>query len=155
MNKRPEPVEFRQRILGWFDENARDLPWRRSRDPYAIWVSEIMLQQTRVAAVLEHYARFMERFPTIKALAAASEDEVLAHWSGLGYYRRARLLHKAAQFVRQELGGRLPETVSELRVLPGVGEYTSAAIASIGWKGSGAAITSASRPQASRPWRSG
>ena len=83
--------------------------------------------------MLEHYARFMERFPTIKALAAASEDEVLAHWSGLGYYRRARLLHKAAQFVRQELGGRLPETVSELRVLPGVGEYTSAAIASIGF----------------------
>lgn len=92
-----------------------------------------MLQQTRVAAVLEHYARFMERFPTLKALAAASEDEVLAHWSGLGYYRRARMLHKAAQFVAQQLGGRLPATAAELRTLPGVGEYTCAAIASMGF----------------------
>ena len=133
MNSEPEPKEFRQRILGWFDENRRDLPWRRSRDPYAIWVSEIMLQQTRVAAVLEHYARFMERFPAIKDLAAASEEDVLAHWSGLGYYRRARLLHKAAQFVGQKLGGRLPKTATDLRLLPGVGEYTSAAIASIGF----------------------
>jgi A/G-specific adenine glycosylase len=133
MSSGPEPREFRQRLLGWFDENARDLPWRRSRDPYAIWVSEIMLQQTRVAAVLEHYSRFMERFPTLEALAAASEDEVLAHWSGLGYYRRARLLHKAAQFVAQKLGGRLPSKAADLRALPGVGEYTCAAIASIGF----------------------
>lgn len=133
MNSLPDPNEFGQRLLGWFDENARDLPWRRSRDPYAIWVSEIMLQQTRVAAVLEHYARFMQRFPTIEDLAAASEEEVLAHWSGLGYYRRARMLHKAAQFVRQKLGSKLPKTAAELRVLPGVGEYTSAAIASIGF----------------------
>lgn len=133
MSSGPEPKEFGQRILRWFDENARDLPWRRSRDPYAIWVSEIMLQQTRVAAVLEHYARFMERFPAIENLAAASEEEVLAYWSGLGYYRRARMLHKAAQFVRQKLGSKLPETAAELRVLPGVGEYTSAAIASIGF----------------------
>ena len=133
MSGGPEPREFRQRLLGWFDENARDLPWRRSRDPYAIWVSEIMLQQTRVAAVLEHYARFMERFPKLEDLAAASEDEVLAHWSGLGYYRRARLLHKAAQFVAKKLGGRLPSTAIELRALPGVGEYTCAAVASIGF----------------------
>lgn len=133
MSSGPEPREFRQRLLGWFDENARDLPWRRSRDPYAIWVSEIMLQQTRVAAVLEHYSRFMERFPTLEDLAAASEDEVLTHWSGLGYYRRARLLHKAAQFVAQKLGGRLPSTAVELRALPGVGEYTCAAVASIGF----------------------
>ena len=133
MKSSPERNEFGQRILGWFDENARDLPWRRSRNPYAIWVSEIMLQQTRVAAVLEHYARFMERFPAIEDLAATSEEEVLAHWSGLGYYRRARMLHKAAQFVRQKLGSKLPETAAELRVLPGVGEYTSAAIASIGF----------------------
>lgn len=133
MNSLPDPNVFGQRLLGWFDGNARDLPWRRSRDPYAIWVSEIMLQQTRVAAVLEHYARFMQRFPTIKDLAAASEEEVLAHWSGLGYYRRARMLHKAAQFVRQKLGSKLPETAADLRVLPGVGEYTSAAIASIGF----------------------
>jgi len=125
--------QFRQRLLGWFDENARDLPWRRSRDPYAIWVSEIMLQQTRVTAVLEHYARFMERFPDLESLAAASEDEVLALWSGLGYYRRARLLHRAAQFVAQNLGGKLPENAADLRVLPGVGEYTAAAVASIGF----------------------
>ena len=123
----------RQRLLPWFDENARDLPWRRSRDPYAIWVSEIMLQQTRVAAVIEHYSRFMQSFPTLRALAAAPEDQVLAHWSGLGYYRRARLLHKAAQFVAGEMGAKLPQTAAELRVLPGVGDYTAAAIASIGF----------------------
>ena len=133
MNIGPDPVEFRHRLLDWFDENARDLPWRRSRDPYAIWVSEIMLQQTRVATVLEHYARFMERFPSLEALAAAGEDEVLAHWSGLGYYRRARMLHKAARFVAQQPGGQLPPTATELRALPGVGEYTCAAIASIGF----------------------
>jgi A/G-specific adenine glycosylase len=118
-------------LLAWFDEHRRDLPWRRTRDPYAIWVSEIMLQQTRVAAVLEHYARWMQRFPTIAALAEASEDEVLALWSGLGYYRRARMLHRAAQTVVAERGGRMPETAAELRTLPGIGEYTSAAIASI------------------------
>jgi A/G-specific adenine glycosylase len=128
-----DPLEFRRRLLGWFEVNARDLPWRRLRNPYAIWVSEIMLQQTRVAAVLEHYARFMERFPELEDLAAASEDEVLAHWSGLGYYRRARMLHKAAQFVAQQPGARLPSTAAELRTLPGVGEYTCAAIASIGF----------------------
>jgi A/G-specific adenine glycosylase len=133
MSGGPDSREFCRRLLGWFDENARDLPWRRSRDPYAIWVSEIMLQQTRVAAVLEHYARFMERFPALEDLAAAAEDEVLAQWSGLGYYRRARMLLKAAQFVARELGGRFPATAAELRALPGVGEYTSAAIASIGF----------------------
>ncbi|MGB0123832.1 MAG: A/G-specific adenine glycosylase [Silvibacterium sp.] len=133
MSSKPEPVEYRRRLLGWFDENARDLPWRRSRDPYAIWVSEIMLQQTRVAAVLEHYSRFTERFPTLEVLAAATEDEVLAHWSGLGYYRRARMLHKAAGFVLQQRDGKLPSTAAELRTLPGVGEYTCAAIASIGF----------------------
>ncbi len=118
-------------LLAWFDEHRRDLPWRRTRDPYAIWVSEIMLQQTRVAAVLEHYARWMERFPTIAALAGASEAEVLALWSGLGYYRRARMLHRAAQVVAGEHAGRLPGNAAELRTLPGIGEYTSAAIASI------------------------
>ncbi len=86
-------------LLAWFDTHKRDLPWRRTRDPYAIWVSEIMLQQTRVAAVLEHYRRWMERFPSVAALAEASEPEVLAAWSGLGYYRRARMLHRAAQAV--------------------------------------------------------
>jgi A/G-specific adenine glycosylase len=133
MSGSSDPLAFRQRLLHWFDENARDLPWRRSHDPYAIWVSEIMLQQTRVAAVIEHYGRFMKRFPTLQDLAAATEDQVLAHWSGLGYYRRARMLHKAAQFVANQLGGTLPKTAAELRILPGVGEYTAAAIASIGF----------------------
>ncbi len=118
-------------LLAWFDTHKRDLPWRRTKDPYAIWVSEIMLQQTRVAAVLEHYRRWMERFPSVAALAEATEPEVLAAWSGLGYYRRARMLHRAAQAVVAEYGGQLPHTAVELRALPGIGEYTSAAIASI------------------------
>ncbi len=118
-------------LLAWFDQHRRDLPWRRTRDPYAIWVSEIMLQQTRVAAVLEHYARWMEQFPTVDALARAEEAEVLAVWSGLGYYRRARMLHRAAQAVVAEHGGVLPHTAEALRTLPGIGEYTSAAVASI------------------------
>jgi A/G-specific adenine glycosylase len=128
-----EGRRFRRLLLKWFDENARDLPWRRTRDPYSIWVSEIMLQQTRVAAVKEHYALFMERFPTLTALAKAREDEVLTCWSGLGYYRRARMLLLAAQFVVRELHGKLPSTAVELRSLPGIGDYTSAAIASIGF----------------------
>ncbi len=128
-----EARRFRRLLLNWFDGNARDLPWRRTRDPYAIWVSEIMLQQTRVAAVIEHYARFMQRFPGLPVLAEAGEYEVLALWSGLGYYRRARMLHRAAQFVTRELEGKLPSTAVELRALPGIGEYTSAAIASIGF----------------------
>ncbi len=107
------------------------LPWRGIDDPYATWVSEVMLQQTRVATVIERYREFMERFPTLADLAAADENAVLALWSGLGYYRRARMLHRAAQFVVHELGGRLPSTASALRSLPGVGEYTAAAIASI------------------------
>lgn len=131
MNNDPDPSAFRQWLLDWFGVKARDLPWRRSRDPYAIWVSEIMLQQTRVAAVLEHYTRFLKRFPTIQQLATASEEEVLAHWSGLGYYRRARMLHKAAQIVANRSDSKLPATAADLRALPGVGEYTSAAIASI------------------------
>jgi len=126
-----EPRHFRRLLLDWFDVHARDLPWRRTDDPYAIWVSEIMLQQTRVNAVLDHYARFMARFPTVEALAQAEEPEVLAVWSGLGYYRRARMLHKAAIAIANDLGGKLPETAEALRNLSGIGEYTSAAIASI------------------------
>jgi A/G-specific adenine glycosylase len=122
---------FRASLLVWFDAHKRDLPWRRTRDPYAIWVSEIMLQQTRVAAVLDHYERWMQRFPTVQALAAASEDEVLAAWSGLGYYRRARFLHRGAQAVVGEHHGRMAATATALRALPGIGPYTSAAIASI------------------------
>ncbi len=125
--------EFRHNLLAWFDLHKRDLPWRRTRDPYAIWVSEIMLQQTRVAAILDHYANWMRRFPTVHALAAASEDEVLASWSGLGYYRRARFLHKGAKAVVADHNGKLPRTSAELRTLPGIGAYTSAAIASIAY----------------------
>lgn len=122
---------FRRALLRWYDEHGRDLPWRTTRDPYRIWVSEIMLQQTRVAAVLEHYRLFLERFPNLLALAAAPEGSVLAAWSGLGYYRRARMLHQCAQRVVQEIGGRFPQSSEALQTLPGIGRYTAAAIASI------------------------
>ena len=124
-------VVLRRQLLKWYACNRRDLPWRRSRDPYAIWVSEIMLQQTRVAVVIKRYQAFMERFPTLLSLALASEQEVLALWSGLGYYSRARNLHRAAQFVAERHRGNLPATAEELRTLPGIGAYTAAAIASI------------------------
>ena len=117
--------------MAWYRTQARDLPWRDSNDPYRIWVSEIMLQQTRVAAVIEHYNEFLRRFPTLLALSLAAEADVLAAWSGLGYYSRARMLHKAAQFIVLEREGRLPASSVELRTLPGIGEYTAAAIASI------------------------
>jgi len=122
---------FRSRLLSWYQEHRRSLPWRGTRDPYRIWVSEIMLQQTRVAAVLEHYRRFLLRFPTLRDLAAATEPEVLAEWSGLGYYRRARRLHRAASVVIDEHKGHLPRHSAELRELPGIGRYTANAIASI------------------------
>lgn len=129
-----ERIEFlRTALLAWYDVHRRDLPWRRTRDPYAIWVSEIMLQQTRVAAVVEHYHDFLRRFPTVFALAKAPEQDVLAAWSGLGYYRRARMLHSAAQAVATSRQGVMPQTAAELRTLPGVGSYTSAAIASIAY----------------------
>jgi A/G-specific adenine glycosylase len=132
MATRPEAIrKFQRELLGWFDTNARDLPWRRSSDPYRIWISEIMLQQTRVNAVLDHYTRFVGLFPSVESLARAKEPEVLAAWSGLGYYRRARMMHKAAQMVVREYQGSLPRTAEELRNLPGIGEYTSSAIASI------------------------
>lgn len=127
----PEAAQFRRRLMGWYREHARDLPWRGVDDPYRTWVSEVMLQQTRVAAVIEHYEAFLHKFPTLVALALAPESAVLAAWSGLGYYRRARMLHKAAKFILRERGGVLPATAVELRTLPGVGDYTSAAIASI------------------------
>jgi A/G-specific adenine glycosylase len=124
---------LRAGLLAWYVRNRRDLPWRRSADPYAIWVSEIMLQQTRVAVVVEHYQAFLMRFPTLLSLALAGEEQVLALWSGLGYYRRARMLHKAAQFVAGQLQGNLPRNASALRTLPGIGAYTAAAIASIAY----------------------
>ena len=117
--------------MSWYRLHARELPWRGISDPYRTWVSEIMLQQTRVTAVIEHYNDFVKKFPSLVALALAPEDSVLAAWSGLGYYRRARMLHKAAQFITRERGGTLPTTSVGLKTLPGIGEYTSAAIASI------------------------
>jgi A/G-specific adenine glycosylase len=126
-------VRVRRRLLKWYERNRRDLPWRRNRDPYAIWVSEIMLQQTRVAVVVERYQAFMARFPTLTSLAHAPEQEVLAAWSGLGYYRRARMLHKAAQYVADHYQGNMPRTAAELRLLPGIGAYTAAAVASIAY----------------------
>jgi A/G-specific adenine glycosylase len=124
-------ANFRRSLLKWYDEHRRDLPWRQTRDPYRIWLSEIMLQQTRVAAVLEHYRIFLERFPDVYALAAASEDSVLAAWSGLGYYRRARMLHQCAKEIVERHGGSFPQSSEVLRQLPGIGRYTAAAIASI------------------------
>ena len=122
---------FRRRLLSWYEQNRRDLPWREEKDPYRIWVSEVMLQQTRVAAVIEYYRRFLERFPSVATLAAAKPEAVLAAWSGLGYYRRARALHDAAKRVVTEHGGKLPRTAAELQQLPGFGRYTAAAVASI------------------------
>jgi A/G-specific adenine glycosylase len=124
-------TEFRENLSAWYREHARELPWRGVNDPYATWLSEIMLQQTRVATVIDRYREFLLRFPKLSDLANAEESEVLALWSGLGYYRRARMLHRGAQFVVRELGGKLPRTAVELKTLPGVGTYTAAAIASI------------------------
>ncbi len=124
-------VDLRSILLSWYDRNRRDLPWRRTKNPYAIWVSEVMLQQTRVAAVESRYLEFMRNFPTVQALAHAAEADVLAIWSGLGYYRRARMLHKAAQTVVSEHKGKIPRSALALRKLPGIGAYTSAAIGSI------------------------
>jgi A/G-specific adenine glycosylase len=124
---------LRRHLIEWYERNRRDLPWRNNQNPYGIWVSEIMLQQTRVAVVVERYRAFMARFPTLASLAEAPEQDVLALWSGLGYYRRARMLHKAAQFVANNYEGSLPATSVELRALPGIGVYTAAAIASIAY----------------------
>lgn len=118
-------------LLAWYRENARDLPWRREPTPYRVWVSEIMLQQTRVAAVLGYFARFMEAFPTVRDLAAAPEDQLMKLWQGLGYYSRARNLQKAARQIVADFGGEFPRDYAALRSLAGVGDYTAAALASI------------------------
>jgi A/G-specific adenine glycosylase len=120
-----------QALLDWYAEHARDLPWRRQRDPYAVWVSEVMLQQTRAETVIPYFTRWMERFPTVMSLASASQDEVLGLWEGLGYYRRAHNLHRAAQILVSDHDGKLPGDVDGLRDLPGIGPYTAAAIAAI------------------------
>lgn len=120
-------------LLAWWDAGHADLPWRRAHDAYGVWVAEIMLQQTQIATVIPYYERWMARFPTVEALAAAPLDDVLKMWEGLGYYSRARHLHAAAQIVARQHGGRLPATVGELMKLPGIGRYTAGAIASIAY----------------------
>ena len=130
LNGRELPT-FRKQLLGWFRQFLRDLPWRRTRDPYRIWLSEIMLQQTRVAAAIPYYERFLERFPDVYALASAPQEEVLRLWSGLGYYSRARNLQKAAQQIVAKHGGKFPTLWEDVLALPGIGNYTAAAILSI------------------------
>ncbi|MEZ6128242.1 MAG: A/G-specific adenine glycosylase [Planctomycetaceae bacterium] len=121
---------LRSRILKWYDQHGRKLPWRESADPYQIWVSEIMLQQTTVAAVVPYFERFIRQFPSVRHLAAANQDQVLRMWEGLGYYSRARNLHKSAQMIVAERDGCFPQSVEELQQLPGIGSYTAGAISS-------------------------
>lgn len=127
----PAAELLREALLRWYDAHRRDLPWRDATDPYAVWISEIMLQQTRVAAVVPYFTAWMARFPTVAALASAPQQEVLHAWQGLGYYSRARNLHHAAQLVVERHNGQVPADVDALRALPGVGPYTAGAIASI------------------------
>ena len=124
---------LRRRLLKWFAENRRALPWRARRDAYRVWVAEIMLQQTRIAAVMPYYERFLERFPTVESLANARAEDVLRLWSGLGYYSRARNLHRAAQKIVQEHGGKFPHALDAALALPGIGRYTAAAVLSIAY----------------------
>jgi A/G-specific adenine glycosylase len=133
MLQRHELAAFRKQLLGWFRQYQRDLPWRRTKDPYRIWLSEIMLQQTRVAAVIPYYERFLERFPDIHALATAPQEEVLRLWSGLGYYSRARNLQCASQEIVAKHGGVFPRAKKDALGLPGIGHYTAAAILSIAY----------------------
>ena len=126
-------ARMRTRLLEWYVQARRDLPWRRIRDPYGIWISEAMLQQTRVATVIEYWHRFLRELPTVEALAAAPEETVLGLWSGLGYYRRARALHAAAQAIVEHHGGRFPNSREAALALPGVGEYTAGAVLSIAY----------------------
>jgi A/G-specific adenine glycosylase len=124
---------FRRRLLAWFAKHKRDLPWRKSQDPYRIWVSEVMLQQTTVKMAEPHFVRFLKTFPTVKHLAAADESQVLRMWEGLGYYRRARAMHAAAKQIVALHGGKLPRDLAELQTLPGIGRYTAGAIASMAY----------------------
>jgi A/G-specific adenine glycosylase len=124
---------FQTRMLTWFRTHQRDLPWRRSRDPYRVWVAEVMLQQTRIAAVMPYYQRFLARFPKVQLLARAPESEVLKLWSGLGYYSRARNLHRAAKIIVAQHDGQFPRTVDAALELPGIGTYTAAAVLSIAY----------------------
>lgn len=126
-------TRFAPTLLEWYDTNKRLLPWRETRDPYRIWISEIILQQTRVAQGWAYFTRFTERFPTLESLACADEQEVLRLWQGLGYYSRARNLHAAAKQICERFGGRFPKTIEEVRSLPGIGDYTAAAICSFAY----------------------
>src|SRR6202162_1684632 len=128
-----EIPKFRRRMLSWFAERKRDLPWRRTRDPYRIWLSEIMLQQTRVAAVIPYYERFLASFPNMQALARAGTDRVLANWAGLGYYSRARNLQRAAKEMVSRHAGNFPREYEAALALPGIGRYTAAAVLSIAY----------------------
>ena len=131
----PEKVEqFQEAFLTWYQKEKRNLPWRYNQDPYRVWISEIMLQQTRVDTVIDYYYRFMEAFPTIADLAAAPEDKLLKIWEGLGYYSRARNLQAAAQQILAEFNGKMPDTIDEIRSLKGIGPYTAGAIGSISFK---------------------
>ena len=122
---------FTETLMTWYRENRRDLPWREDKEPYHVWVSEIMLQQTRVEAVREYYLRFMKALPTISDLAAAEEETLLKLWQGLGYYNRIRNMHKAAQQIEAQMGGIFPQEFDAIKALPGIGDYTAGAIASI------------------------
>lgn len=122
-------ARFQSALLGWYARHGRDLPWRRTRDPYAILVSEIMLQQTQVSRVLDYYPRFLARYPTVEDLAAAPAPAVRESWAGLGYYRRAENLHRTAGLVAERHGGRFPDAVADLQDLPGIGRYTAGAVA--------------------------
>jgi A/G-specific adenine glycosylase len=130
----PDQTTVTAAIETWFAKRHRDLPWRRTYDPYHVWISEIMLQQTRMEVVLRYYSAFLERFPDLETLAAASDEEVTARWSGLGYYRRSRMLRAGAVEVADRFAGRIPETVAELMEIPGIGRYTAGAIASIAFE---------------------
>jgi A/G-specific adenine glycosylase len=125
--------DLRRKLLAWFATHKRDLPWRRSGDPYRVWISEIMLQQTQVATVVPYYERFLQAFPDVRALAAAPEEAVLRLWEGLGYYRRARQLHRAAQVIVERHAGDFPRELADVRELPGIGRYTAGAITSIAY----------------------
>jgi A/G-specific adenine glycosylase len=131
MSESVKPAPLRRTVLAWYDRQRRDLPWRRTHDPYRVWVSEVMLQQTTVKVVTPYYEAFLARFPTLQSLAAAREEEVVAAWSGLGYYHRARNLHRGARHVADRHGGRFPGTLEAALAVPGVGLYTASAILSI------------------------
>lgn len=129
MSKSLSPIV--EPLLNWFDQNKRELPWRRDKEPYHVWISEIMLQQTRIEAVMSYYARFLEVLPDVESLSKVDDDALMKLWEGLGYYSRARNLKKAAVVITEEYGGEFPQAFIELKKLPGIGEYTAGAIASI------------------------